>query len=112
MAGMINQELIEERLKNMEEKIDHIKDRVNYTSGIMEDVRDMETQNANKINNIHTVQEKHDKYLWNGGQNGLIMRVDRLEQADKNRKWTWDRIISIIGIAAVVVMEIAKSYSN
>lgn len=59
---------------------------------------------------IEDIQDKHDSILRNGG-NGLVVRVDRLEQRDKEsgqNLYKWISIISLLSSLAMGIFTLLK----
>lgn len=79
-----------------------------HATAVIEEVRDMETASAGRIDTANQAAAKHEKLLWNDGKDGLIMRVDRLEQANKNARFTWERIMLIASTATTIFLVIKE----
>lgn len=102
--------LTEEKFKNLDEKIDQLIDGQKHTNGIVEEVRDLEAINATKVDRTDKAVEAINVILWNGGKNGLVIRVDRLEgkfesmkkAIEEYKKSKSERLAYAIAIASII----------
>jgi septation ring formation regulator EzrA len=103
--------LTEEKLKNIDEKIDTLVDSFKHVVTVIEEVRDLETNNASQVEVIQKKLTEYDQILWNGGKNGLVIRVDRLEgkldsvkrTIEEYKKSKSERLAYVIAIASIIV---------
>lgn len=102
--------LTEEKFKNLDEKLDNVGDSLKHVVAVVEEVRDLETANAARVDGVEKQITEHDQIIWNGGKNGLVMRVDRLEQKidsmrkdiEEYKKSKSERVAWVIAIASLV----------
>lgn len=59
------------------------------------------------LSNVKTLVLKHDEVLYDGRNEGLLIRVDRLEKEAETRKWLFRTSVgSLIAVAGKTVWDI------
>lgn len=103
----------EEKFKNIEEKIDTLIVSQKHSNEVIEEVRDLEAENANKVAWLKTVVDEHHNLFWNKGKDGVMQRLDRVEQQAKaGKERRTERIYLWLSLASLLVTILVAIYHN
>jgi hypothetical protein len=96
--------------------------QLKYQIGVFESRFESERRNRDRLNDrcgmIERTQERIELKLddilskWNNGGTAINVKVDRLIQSKEQTRWTFDRIISIASVAAVIIYEVIDHFSK
>lgn len=59
---------------------------------------------------VRALLEKHSTSLYGNGHEGLMVRMDRLEQIEKNRLWAWRTVFGcVVGLVVKAFFDMVVS---
>lgn len=94
--------------KDIRDQLARLVSHFDSESRAREHLKDRAANIEKTLIRIEEKMSQYDKVIYNGGTR-IDVKVDRLEQANKHSRFTWERIfliINIIGMLALAAIEI------